>query len=47
MPASGFSWGWIFLSIGAILLFWSYKQRKDEDGDGKFSETIDTIIGIM
>jgi hypothetical protein len=47
MQASGFSWGWIFLSIGAILLFWSYNQRKDEEGDGKFSETIDTIIGIM
>jgi hypothetical protein len=25
----------------------SYKQRKEDDGDGKFSETIDTIIGIM
>ena len=47
MPATGFSWGWIFLTIGAILLFWSYKQRKEDDGDGKFSETIDTIIGIM
>lgn len=47
MPAGGFSWGWIFLLVGSLLLTWSYAQKKDDGNDGKFSETIDTIIGIM
>lgn len=47
VAASGYSWGWIFLIVWSVLLFWSYKQRGDETSDGKFSETIDTIIGIM
>ncbi|GAB0174783.1 MAG: hypothetical protein HHAS10_06620 [Candidatus Altimarinota bacterium] len=47
MPAGGFSWGWIFLLVGGFLLAWSYIERRDDGNDGKFSETIDTIIGIM
>lgn len=43
----GLSWGWIFLFIGCLLLVWAYGQREYGDENNSFSETIDSIIGIL
>jgi hypothetical protein len=42
-----FSWGWIFLIIGILLLAWSQKHRDSPEVSSNFSESIDTIIGML
>jgi hypothetical protein len=44
--ASGFSWGWIFLIVGVVLMIISFKKDTPNQEEGSFSETIDTIIGM-
>jgi hypothetical protein len=46
-PVDGYSWGWVFLIIGTILLSWSHYQREVTEDDRPVSDTVDTIIGMM
>lgn len=45
--ASGVSWGWAFLIIGAILLLISYKRGDLLQEETQFSDIVDTIIGMV
>ncbi len=45
--ASGLSWGWLFLTIGCLLLVIAYGQREYGNSPNGFADTIDGIIGIL
>jgi len=47
IETSGFSWGWIFLLIGVIILFRIYTQKDEDENASDFKQTIDTLLGIV
>ncbi len=46
VTVSGLSWGWIFLIIGLILLFWSLFRKKSDD-ESIIGSYADMTIGVI
>lgn len=43
----GLGWGWIFFTIGVLLLLRSYSTRGEHESVSEIRQTIDTLLGIV